>query len=207
MDFGKGVEGDEKLVLVELDDGNTVQVQERLVYFLGPVRDMLKELGELPECPVPIHGVSLETFMDILKFSDLLVSNKEPSQFFPMGMGHPPPRDFLPWELEKWEIAYVTGDAVQKPLAWVDLQAHIDWDRMTALVAASHQLEFTYLLLLTCKVMANRLRGLPAEQILATLGVDPSEFTPEEEGRVRREHPWVDEPIDFEPGSNRDSFL
>lgn len=49
------------------------------------------------------------------------------------------------------------------------------------------------LLALTCKAVAEMMKGKTPEQIRATFGI-VNDFTPEEEEQVRREHEWLAEP-------------
>ena len=60
------------------------------------------------------------------------------------------------------------------------------------LIQAANFLEIKDLLDLTCKTVANMIKGKSPEEIRVTFNIK-NDFTPEEEEQVRKENEWCDE--------------
>merc|ERR1712146_242733 len=58
------------------------------------------------------------------------------------------------------------------------------------MILAANYLDIKPLLDLTCKTVANMIKGKTPDQIKALFGVT-RDFTPEEEEQVRKENPWL----------------
>lgn len=65
-----------------------------------------------------------------------------------------------------------------------------DQSRLFELIIAANYLDMKSLMDLTCKTVADMLKGKTPEQIMTTFGLK-NDFTPEEEEKIRRETVWA----------------
>mmetsp|Transcript_3509 Transcript_3509/g.9645 ORF Transcript_3509/g.9645 Transcript_3509/m.9645 type:complete len:159 (-) Transcript_3509:751-1227(-) len=75
---------------------------------------------------------------------------------------------------------------------WNKEFVRVDKPTLFSLILAANYLDIQSLLDLTCKSVADMIKGRSAEQIRAEFGIE-NDFTPEEEEEIRRENAWVDE--------------
>jgi S-phase kinase-associated protein 1 len=73
-----------------------------------------------------------------------------------------------------------------------DFCAALDQPTLFELILAANFLEIKDLLDLTCKTVANMIKGKSPEEIRVTFNIK-NDFTPEEEEQVRKENEWCDE--------------
>jgi hypothetical protein len=95
-----------------------------------------------------------------------------------------PKRTLKPDDMDDWDKAFVSEEKLEQ-------KALFD------LILASNYLNVRDLLDVTCKGLANRLKGKSPQEIVKYFkAVYPfdKEYTPEEEALVRREHPWIENP-------------
>lgn len=79
--------------------------------------------------------------------------------------------DILPWDLEFFKVDQVT---------------------LFNLVLAANYLDIPILLDVSCKSIANLIKGKTPEEIRATFNIK-NDFTPEEEEFIRKENAWCEE--------------
>ncbi|RUS14415.1 E3 ubiquitin ligase complex SCF subunit sconC [Endogone sp. FLAS-F59071] len=68
----------------------------------------------------------------------------------------------------------------------------VDQGTLFELILAANYLDIKPLLDLTCKTVANMIKGKSPEEIRKTFNI-VNDFTPEEEEQVRKENEWVEE--------------
>merc|ERR1711916_387803 len=68
----------------------------------------------------------------------------------------------------------------------------VDQDELLALILAANYLDIKPLLDLTCKTVANLIKGTTPEQIRQTFNIK-NDFTPEEEEQIRKWNGWCGE--------------
>lgn len=80
-------------------------------------------------------------------------------------------------EIPEWEREYCNPDKIGQPTLF-------------NLILAANYLDIKPLLNLTCKTVANMIKGKTPQEIKELFGVT-RDFTPEEEEQVRKENPWL----------------
>eukprot|EP01101_Sappina_pedata_P008848 TRINITY_DN4993_c1_g1_i1.p1 TRINITY_DN4993_c1_g1~~TRINITY_DN4993_c1_g1_i1.p1 ORF type:complete len:172 (-),score=83.35 TRINITY_DN4993_c1_g1_i1:165-647(-) len=77
-------------------------------------------------------------------------------------------------------------------IPWDNTFCQVDQATLFELILAANYLDIKPLLDLTCKVVANMIKGKTPEEIRQTFNIK-NDFTPEEEEQVRRENAWCEE--------------
>jgi S-phase kinase-associated protein 1 len=93
-------------------------------------------------------------------------------------------RSLKPDDMSDWDKDFVSEDKL-------DQKALFD------LILAANYLNNKLLLDVTCKALANRLKGKSSQEIVAYFKkVYPfdKEYTPEEEAQTRKDYPWIENP-------------
>jgi S-phase kinase-associated protein 1 len=75
---------------------------------------------------------------------------------------------------------------------WDATFVHVDDATLFDLILAANYMDIKPLLDLTCKTVANEIRGKSPEQIRVRFNIK-NDFTPEEEEEVKRENAWCEE--------------
>lgn len=74
----------------------------------------------------------------------------------------------------------------------IDFVAKMGQENLFLVVLAANYLDMKDLLTMSCKSIANMIKGKTPEEIRATFGIE-NDFTPEEEEQVRKENEWLEE--------------
>lgn len=176
-DSGDG--GGEKMVTLVSSDGARFEVPESAASLSQTVRRMMGEAtgGDGPDGGgISLPGVDGRTLCKVLEYciKHAPVPGQEESS-----------------SAEAAAAAKDPGYAEDLELEWYDREfMRVDRATLYALVAAADYLKVQGLLDLTCKSVADMMRGKTPEQIREVFGIE-SDFTPEEEEQVRRENAWA----------------
>jgi len=90
---------------------------------------------------------------------------------------------------QKSDVDNLPEDQVAK---WYEDFLKIEDDELFSLILAANYLELKPLLDLTCKTVADQIKGKTPEEIRSRFNIK-NDFTPEEEEEVRRENAWCEE--------------
>ena len=69
----------------------------------------------------------------------------------------------------------------------------VDQGTLFELILAANYLDIKGLLEVTCKTVANMIKGKKAEEIRKAFNIK-NDFTPEEEEQIRKENEWCEDP-------------
>ena len=132
------------------------------------IKNMLEDFGGASDVPIPLHNVTS-------KILDLVV------KYCKYHLEHPTPKsddkddkktdDIIPWDKDFCNVEQAT---------------------LFELILAANYLDIKPLLDLTCKTVANMIKGKTPEEIRKTFNIK-NDFTPEEEEKVRKENEWCEE--------------
>lgn len=140
------------------------EVAEKSVF----IKDMLGDVGER-EVPIPLDNITGPILERILNWCTHHRADPAPS----------PDQD----------TRQRNSDDID---AWDTEFCNVDQGTLFEMMCAANYLNIKPLLDLTCKSVANMIKGKTTEEIRTHFNI-VNDFTPEEEEQVRRENEWCDE--------------
>eukprot|EP01113_Clastostelium_recurvatum_P017587 TRINITY_DN206_c0_g1_i1.p2 TRINITY_DN206_c0_g1~~TRINITY_DN206_c0_g1_i1.p2 ORF type:complete len:161 (-),score=64.48 TRINITY_DN206_c0_g1_i1:65-547(-) len=157
----------EKTVKLESSDGKVFEVPQAIAAMSVTIKNMLEDIGD-SEHPIPlpnVNGFILEKVIEYCRYH-----HEHPS----------PPTD------EKDEKR--TDDIIP----WDKEFCKVDQPTLFELILAANYLDIKPLLDVTCKTVANMIKGKTPEEIRKTFNIK-NDFTPEEEEAIRKENEWCED--------------
>lgn len=135
------------------------------------VKNMIDDVGDggVPDVPIPLPNVSAKILEKVIQYCDH--HHKHPT----------PQSDDKKDEKRTDDIS-----------AWDSEFCRVDQATLFELILAANYLDIKPLLDLTCKTVANMIKGRTPEEIRKTFNIK-NDFTPEEEEQVRKENAWCEE--------------
>jgi S-phase kinase-associated protein 1 len=139
---------------------------------------MLEDIGENEDQVIPLPNVTGPILQKVIEWCTHHRSD-------PPAPDHSPgtlPDDFLRQqprttdEIDEWDAEFVK----------------VDQGTLFEMILAANYMEIKPLLDLTCKTVANMIKGKSPEEIRKTFNII-NDFTPEEEEQVRRENEWCED--------------
>lgn len=153
--------------LISKDD-QTFEVAKHVAELSVTIKNMLEDIGDI-DTPIPLPNVSGAILKKILEYCQHYIDN--PTAAVEGQKDEKRTDDITPWEQNYCQI---------------DNTALFD------LILAANYLDIKPLLDLTCKTVANMIKGKSPEEIRNTFHIK-NDFTPEEEDQVRKENEWCEE--------------
>ena len=134
-------------------------------------------------CPAPrAHPLPLPVLpLPVLPLRVLAPSPRSPVHFGVCRKDPPPPPEDEARE-------HRTDDIIE----WDSEFCKVDQGTLFELILAANYLDIKALLDLTCKTVANMIKGKTPEEIRKTFNIK-NDFSPEEEEQVRKENEWVED--------------
>lgn len=158
-------------ILLAASDAPTepLRVRKAVALLSVTIKNMLEDFGDTSDVPIPLHNVTLKVLQRV-------VAHGEHHLTVP-----PAPVD---------DKAKPAADAIEP---WdKDFCATLSQEELFELILAANYLDYKPLLDLTCKTVANLIKGKTPEEIRKTFNIK-NDFTPEEEEKVRKENEWAEE--------------
>jgi len=132
------------------------------------IKNMLEDLGSQTDVPIPLHNVTSKILQKVASYCQHHVEHPTPKTD---AKDEKKTDDILPWDKEF---------------------CNVDQATLFELILAANYLDIKPLLDLTCKTVANMIKGKTPEEIRKTFNIK-NDFTPEEEEKVRKENEWCEE--------------
>jgi S-phase kinase-associated protein 1 len=153
-------------VTLQSQDGQEFKVEVKVAQMSETIKNLIEDAGTEESVPLPnVTGRILSKVVEYCKYH----------------IEHPSTEERKPEEKRTDDI-----------IGW-DLDfCKVDQPTLFELVLAANYLDIKSLLDLTCKTIANMIKGKTAEEIRRTFNIK-NDFTPEEEEQVRKENEWCDE--------------
>jgi len=156
-----------KTVKLESSDNKVFEVPQEIASMSVTIKHMLEDIGD-SDTPIPlpnVNGYILEKVIEYCRYH-----HEHPS---------------LPSE-EKDEKR--TDDIIP----WDREFCKVDQPTLFELILAANYLDIKPLLDVTCKTVANMIKGKTPEEIRKTFNIK-NDFTPEEEEAIRKENEWCED--------------
>lgn len=160
-----------KIVKLQSSDGRDFEVQSKLAEMSMTVKNMISDIPpeEVASSPIPLPNVSGKILEKIIEYCKYHYDNPTP----PTDEKKDERRtdDIIPWDQDFCKVDQAT---------------------LFELILAANYLDIKPLLDLTCKTIANMIKGKTPEEIRKTFNIK-NDFTPEDEEQVRKENEWCEE--------------
>jgi S-phase kinase-associated protein 1 len=158
-------------IKLQSSDGETLEVDIEIAKQSNVIKTMLEDIGTDPNTddPVPLPNVNGAILKKVLQWCEYHRND--------------PP---LPEDDENREKR--TDDIP----AWDQEFLKVDQGTLFELILAANYLDIRGLLDVTCKTVANMIKGKQPEEIRKTFNIK-NDFTPQEEEQIRKENEWCEE--------------
>jgi S-phase kinase-associated protein 1 len=157
--------------LLQSSDGEVFEVDVEIAKQSVTIKTMLEDLGmdEDEDEPVPLPNVNAAILKKVIQWCSF--HRDDP----------PPPEDDENKEKRTDDIC-----------SWDAEFLKVDQGTLFELILAANYLDIKGLLDVTCKTVANMIKGKSPEEIRKTFNIK-NDFTPAEEEQVRKENEWCEE--------------
>lgn len=159
---------DDDQVVLQSQDGVDFKVEVKVAKMSETVKNLIEDAGIDSPIPLPnVTGKILSKVVDYCKYhteNPTLVKKDEKKD-------EKRTDDIIGWDLDFCKV---------------------DQPMLFELILAANYLDVKELLDLTCKTVANMIKGKTPDEIRRTFNIK-NDFTPEEEEQVRKENEWCEE--------------
>ena len=160
--------GDDDQVTLQSQDGRDFRVMVKVARMSETVKNLIEDAGVDMAIPLPnVTGKILEKVVEYCKYHtehpDAVSEEKKEDE--------KRTDDIIGWDLDLMKV---------------------DQPTLFEVILAANYLDIKGLLDLSCKTVANMIKGKTPAEIRATFSIK-NDFTPEEEEQVRKENEWCDE--------------
>lgn len=153
------------------DDSTKVkEVSLKAIMMSETIKNMVDDLSaDGLGMPIPLSNINLNMLEKIIEYCNYHIENDKPSSSTENHKEST--NDIIPWDVKFCEVEQET---------------------LFELILAANYLNIKPLLDLTCKTVANMIKGKTPEEIRKTFNIK-NDFTPEEEEKVRKDNEWCEE--------------
>ncbi|KAL1919416.1 uncharacterized protein VTP21DRAFT_2109 [Calcarisporiella thermophila] len=157
---------DNKKVILKSQEGTEFTVDREIAEKSILLKNMLEDIGE-SETAIPLPNVSAPILEKVIEYNT-------------HHRNDPPHED---------DSKAKSSDDIDE---WDRNFCNVDQGTLFELILAANYLDIKPLLDLTCKTVANMIKGKTAEEIRKTFNI-VNDFTPEEEEQIRKENEWAED--------------
>ena len=154
------------LIKLESSDEQVFEVDRKIAEMSVTIKHMLDDLDAECDNPIPLPNVAGKILQKVIEYCTHHNENPEP------------PSD------EKND-----SKALDNIAPWDKDFCDVDQATLFEMILAANYLDIKPLLDLTCKTVANMIKGKTPEEIRQTFNIK-NDFTPEEEEQIRKENEW-----------------
>ncbi len=149
-------------------------VTARVACMSVTVKNMLEDFGNSTDVVIPLHNISSAILQKVVAYC--VYHDALAAQGAPAPAQQPTDPDKQKNDIAPWDVDY----------------CNVDQSTLFELILAANYLDIKPLLDVTCKTVANSIKGKTPEQIRTLYNVK-NDFTPEEEAKVRLENAWAED--------------
>ena len=157
-------------VTLQSQDGQTFTVSVTVAKMSETVKNLIDDIG-VTDVAIPLPNVTSKILEKVLVYCNYHIEHPTPVAEGDDKTDEKRTDNILPWDKEFCEVDQAT---------------------LFELILAANYLDIKDLLDLTCKTVANMIKGKTPEEIRKTFNIK-NDFTPEEEEQVRKENEWCEE--------------
>lgn len=152
-------------------DGVTFDEEIQIAKCSGTIRTMLDDLGvdEGEDEVVPLPNVNSAILKKVLQWANFHKDDAQPSE-------EDENKEKRTDDISSWDADFLK----------------VDQGTLFELILAANYLDIKGLLDVTCKTVANMIKGKTPDEIRKTFNIK-NDFTPQEEEQVRKENEWCEE--------------
>jgi len=150
------------------DTDNAIEVDNNVARMSQTISNMLDDIGN-SDLPIPLHNVTSKILTKVIEYCQYHADNPTPK-------GDEKKDEKRTDDISPWDKNFCS----------------VDQATLFELILAANFLDIKPLLDLTCKTVANMIKGKTPEEIRKTFNIK-NDFTPEEEEKVRKENEWCEE--------------
>eukprot|EP01105_Mastigella_eilhardi_P025589 TRINITY_DN700_c0_g2_i1.p1 TRINITY_DN700_c0_g2~~TRINITY_DN700_c0_g2_i1.p1 ORF type:complete len:182 (+),score=90.33 TRINITY_DN700_c0_g2_i1:46-546(+) len=161
-------EASKKKVKLESSDEQHFEVEVEIAAMSVTIKNMLEDIGET-EAPIPLPNVTGKILQKVIEYCRYHLEH--PTAVTEEKKDEKRTDDIVPWDQEFCKV---------------------DQSTLFELILAANYLDIKPLLDLTCKTVANMIKGKTPEEIRKTFNIK-NDFTPEEEEQIRKENEWCED--------------
>jgi len=162
----------DQMIKLQASDDSTkiVEISMKAIMMSETIKNMLNDLStDNLSTPIPLHNVTSTILSKIVEYCNYHVENDNVK--FSSSTDKKETDDIIPWDVDF---------------------CNVDQAALFEMILAANYLSIQSLLDLTCKTVANMIKGKTPEEIRLTFNIK-NDFTPEEEEKVRKENEWCEE--------------
>ncbi|AXN91156.1 putative BTB domain containing protein [Namao virus] len=159
------------IIKLQSSDGEVFEVDVEIAKQSITIKTMMEDLGmdDEDDDPVPLPNVNASVLKNVIRWC---THHKDDAPFVEEDETKERRTDDIPvWDQEFLNVAQ---------------------DVLFDIILAANYLDIKGLLDVTCKTVANMIKGKTPEEIRKTFNIE-NDFTEEEEAQVRRENQWCEE--------------
>jgi len=157
-------------VKLQSSDEQEFGVEKAVAEMSVTIKNMLEDMGEgMGQAPIPLPNVTGKILAKVIEYCKWHLEH--PTPVSEEKKDEKRTDDIIPWDLDFCKVDQAT---------------------LFELILAANYLDIKPLLDLTCKTVANMIKGKTPEEIRKTYNIK-NDFTPEEEEQVRKENEWCEE--------------
>lgn len=159
---------DDDQVTLQSQDGQDFKVEVRVANTSKTVKNLIEDAGV--DNPIPLPNVNGKILSKVVEYAKYHVENPA------MENGKDNNSENPDSEVDEWDKNFLK----------------VDQSTLFDLILAANYLDMADLLDLTCKTVANMIKGKTSDEIRKTFNIT-NDFSPEEEEQVRKENEWAEE--------------
>jgi len=157
-------------VKLQSSDDQEFEVEKPVAQMSVTIKNMLEDMeGVGTEAAIPLPNVTGKILAKVIEYCKYHLDHPTPAS--EEKKDEKRTDDIIPWDQEFCKVDQAT---------------------LFELILAANYLDIKPLLDLTCKTVANMIKGKTPEEIRKTFNIK-NDFTPEEEEQVRKENEWCEE--------------
>ncbi len=164
---------DDRIITLQSQEMEIFKVECGVAKMSETIKNLLQDVEDANE-PIPLPNVNSRTLQRVLTYCKHYYNPNVVVKPATEGEQAPEEKridDICPWDLEFCKM---------------------DQPELFELILGANYLDIKDLLDVTCKTVANMIKGKTPEEIRKTFNI-PNDFTPEEEEQIRKENEWAEE--------------